>query len=123
VGTDQNVNGALTAINSYVQSGPIAWCAIDPTGQQQHVDRWVDLYRLEPDFIQTGDMSLIVNTKQYARSNVVSSSPYIFTPTDVKIDLREQGREMSLLFTSNAVGGYYQMGQVLMVMRTGDARQ
>lgn len=123
VGNDQNINNTLTAIDSYFETGDIAWVGFDPNLQQQQFDRWVDLYRVEPDFIQSGDMNLIVKGRDYARAPVVSSDPYIFTPTQNKIDMREQRREMTLRFESNTIGGYYEMGQVLMVMRIGDARK
>jgi len=123
IGFDQNVNGTLTAIDSYVESGNIAWCGTSPNGQNQEVDRWVYLYRFEPDLLQSGDMSLIVNGRKYARSSVESSSPYSFSDTTEKIDLREQRREMTLKLESNAVGGFYQLGRCLMVMRLGDERQ
>jgi len=86
------------------------------------VDRWVDLYRFEPDLIQTGNMTLTVNTQDYARGPIVSSGPYTFTPTTTKIDLRVQGREMNLTFESNVVGGFYEINQCLVYYRTGDAR-
>jgi hypothetical protein len=123
IGKDKNVNGTLSAIQSYFKTGNIAWVAFDPNAQQQEIDEWVYLYRLEPDFIQSGDMSFIVSGRKYARSPIVDSDPVIFSPSRVKIDTRKQFREMTLRFESNVVGGYYEMGQVLMVMRTGDARQ
>jgi hypothetical protein len=121
-GIDKNVGGILTAIDSFIQSGDVSWAAIDPAGGWTGVDRWVDLYRFEPDMLQTGNMTLTVNTKSYANSVVVSSNPYTFTPNTTKIDLREQGREMTLTFESNAIGGFYEINQILLTYRTGDAR-
>jgi hypothetical protein len=149
VGVDQNVNGQLTAIESFFQSGSIAWVAFDPDSNRQEIDRWVYLYRFEPDFVQEGNLTLVVLGKEYARSPVTSStitwaqwnnltwsqlSPpsvltwatfgdYVFTPTTIKIDMREQRREMQLKIISNTIGGYYEMGQNLLVARIGDARQ
>lgn len=123
IGTDKDIGGNLTAIQSYFETGDMAWAAIGPNGAWIGADRWVDLYRFEPDFLQTGDMTLIVNGREYARSPVQSSQPYVFTPNTTKIDLREQRREMTLRFESNVVGGNYEMGQCMMVMRIGDARQ
>lgn len=121
-GNDKNVDGTLSAIQSYFRTGNIAWVAFDPNAQQREIDEWVYLYRVEPDFIQSGDMSFIVSGRNYARSPLVNSDPIIFGSDDVKIDIRKQFREMTLRFESNVVGGYYEMGQVLMVMRTGDTR-
>lgn len=149
IGVDQNVNGQLTAIPSNFQSGGISNVASDPDGNRPEIDRWVYLYRFEPDFLQQGNLTLVVLGQEYARSPFVLStiswsqmtnltwsqlSPpavplwmtwgdYVFTPSTIKIDMREQRREMYLQIISNAVGGYYEMGQSLMVARIGDARQ
>jgi hypothetical protein len=68
-------------------------------------------------------MTIQVNGKTYANAPVVSSTPQAFTSSTEKIDFREQRRQMTLRFESNTVGGFYQMGQILLVMRVGDARQ
>jgi hypothetical protein len=121
-GVDQNVNGILSSIPSFFQTGSIAWCAIDPSKNFKGVQRLVDLYSFEPDFIQSGDMTLTVKGTEYANSPVISSTPYSFNPSTLKIDLREQRREMYLRFDSNEVGGFYQLGQSLVLMRIGDVR-
>lgn len=123
-GVDQNINGILTAIPSAIESGDISWCALGPTGQWTGTERGVDLYRFEPDMLQSGDMNLIVKGRAYARSPVISSDPYVIFPDTlkVKIDLREQRREMTLRFESNVVGGDYQFGQHLLYLRVGDVR-
>lgn len=148
-GVDQNVNGTLTSIESHFESGNIAWVAFDMDAQRREIDRWVYLYRIEPDFIQTGNLTCIVNGKEYARSPVTSSTitwsqwnnapwylqgppavpnwatwgDYVFDENTIKIDMREQRREMTLKFHSNTIGGYYELGQTLLVGRIGDARQ
>jgi hypothetical protein len=124
-GVDQNVLGVLTPIDSYIQSGDIAYCANGPGGQRIGLDRWVYLYRVEPDFVQSQNLSLTILGRNYARSNPVSSAqnPYTITPTTVKQDMVEQARELRLKFESNAVGGTYFMGNILLVMRIGDGRQ
>jgi hypothetical protein len=121
-GVDQNINGTLTAIDSYIETSDIAWVGTGPDTQNQNIDRWVDLYRVEPDFIQSGDMNLIVKGREYARSDSVDSAPYLFSSDTIKIDLREQRRQMNLRFESNVIGGDYYMGRVLMVARIGDKR-
>lgn len=122
-GYDQNIDGALTAIQSFVETAPVSLPGIGPTGGSTGIDRWTDLYRLELDMNQAGDMTLIVNGREYARSDVQASAPYTFSPDDVKIDLREQRRIMTLRFESNTVGGFYEFGQNLCYDRIGDGRQ
>ncbi len=130
IGNDKvsNVNTAgvnvqtTTAIETFIETSAIAWCAIGADGQRHNLEKTVDLERFEPDFIQTGPLSLIVKGKAYANSADVESAPYVFTPTTEKIDMREQRREMTLKFYSNEIGAYYQMGQPLVTMRPGDTR-
>lgn len=121
-GVDQNIAGVLTPIDSYIQSGTVSWPAIDPMGGWSGTDRWLDIYRFEPDMLQNGNMTLTINTQDYARGPVVSSDPYTFNPNTTKIDLRVQGREMNLTIESNTVGGFYEINQCLIYYRTGDAR-
>jgi len=85
----------------------------------------VQLMRVEPDFVQTGDMTLTIIGQDYAADtvNVTSSDPYTFTTTTGKIDLKEQRRQMRLKFESNVQGGDYQLGQTLLHLQIGDGRQ
>lgn len=123
IGVDQNINGTLTAIDSFIESANLAWCAVGPDRKFDGIDRWVELYRFEPDFIQQGNMTIQVSGRAYANAPAVSSAPQVFTSSTQKIDFREQRRQMTLKFESNEIGGFYQMGQILLVMRVGDARQ
>jgi hypothetical protein len=76
----------------------------------------------QSQFIQAGEMSVIVTGKGYANDEDVASDPYYFDPDTGKIDMREQRREIRLRFTSNVQGGNYQMGKVLMSATIGDVR-
>jgi hypothetical protein len=117
-----DINNTPTAIQSYIESSDISWCSSGPDGQANELDRIIYLYRVEPDFIQSGNMNMIVNGKEYARSPNVQSQNYQFSATTEKIDLREQRREMRLKFESNVVDGFFEMGKVLYVARVGDER-
>ena len=121
-GVDQNIGGNLTAIDSFIQTSFASWPAIDPGGGWTGTDRWLDIYRFEPDMLQNGNMNLTINTVDYARATPATYGPFTFTPTDTKVDLRVQGRQMNLLFDSNIVGGFYEINQTLLYFRTGDAR-
>jgi hypothetical protein len=124
VGYDKDIDGDLTAIESYFETSDISWCGVGPDEQWSGADRWVDLERVEPDFIQYGNLTLTVRGAQYAGADVEDSNSYtITTGTDSdKIDMREQLREMRLKITSNEVGGFYEMGQLLAWFRVGDER-
>ena len=123
IGTDTVYLSNVSAVESYFETNSIGWVGGGP-GQRtlQGANRWIRLERLEPDFVQTGDMSLVVTGKGYAEDVDDPSSPYAFSPSTLKLDLREQRREMRLKFISNTVGGNYQMGNVLISADIGDER-
>ena len=122
VGYDQNIDGILTPIDAYFQTGDIAWAAVGPTGNWTGIDRWIDLFRVEPDFIQSGDLTLTVNGQEYARGPLQPSVPYVFDATTTFIDTPEQRRFMTLKVESNTLGGFYELGQTLLLFRVGDDR-
>jgi hypothetical protein len=67
-------------------------------------------------------MSLVVTGRPYAQIADQDSSPFCFDPTPGKIDMTEQRRELRLKFTSNVVGGNYQLGRVILNADIGDVR-
>ena len=81
----------------------------------------MDLH-IEPDFVQVGEMTVVVTGKGYADETDQSSTPYEFTHETLKIDMREQRREMRLKFESNTVRGDYEAGQILISADIGDER-
>lgn len=146
IGVDNNDLGQVQPIYASFETGSISWVAFDPDLQRKEIDRQVDLFRVEPDFKQQGIMTLVVKGREYARSEIQSStvpwerwlSPtwenltiptweswgdYTFLPNTTNIDMREQRREMNLQFVSNVVGGDFELGQTLIVARIGDVRQ
>jgi hypothetical protein len=67
-------------------------------------------------------MFLTVTGKSYAAGENDVSDPYYYDPDTLKIDLREQRREMRLRFTSNISGGNYETGNILISADIGDER-
>lgn len=128
IGTDE-VNGQNTnAIESYFETSDLGWVAGGPHQSPQipqggiGENRWLHLERVEPDFIQSGTMSLQVVGRPFAQKDDVISNPYYFEPGTGKVDMREQRRELRLRFTSNVQGGTYQMGKILLSADFGDVR-
>jgi hypothetical protein len=113
----------VDAVPSSFETNNIGWVTGGP-GQRAQVgdNRWIRLERVEPDFVQSGEMNLVVTGKSYADGNDDPSDPYNFDPTTIKIDMREQRREMRLKFTSNDYNGNYEMGNVLLSAEIGDER-
>lgn len=123
VGYDKNINGALASLPYYWETGDVAWCAVGPTGAWVGADRIIDLERIEPDFWQqSGDITMTVNGRAYYNSPLESSGPYTITTSTLKLDVRQQRRFLTLKFESNVVGGFFELGQTLMLLRIGDTR-
>ncbi len=80
---------------------------------------------IEPDFIQSGDMTVQITGRANARAPEVYGTQFTFpenasTPHEQIVMLKEQRRELRAKFESYAVGGNYQMGQVLGHLSSGD---
>jgi len=121
-GYDQNVDGNKTAIDSYFRTGNLAWCAIAPDKQWKGIERLVEINRIEPDFVQSGKISLTINAREYAGSNQTEIANTEFDENSEKIDLRCQGREVTMEVRSNVVGGFYELGNTLLDITIGDVR-
>ena len=122
-GTDEVVASTSNAIESYFETSDLGWVQGGPPQTSPVGDNvWLRLERVEPDFIQTGEMTFRVIGRSFAQSADVISDPYPFDPDTGKIDMREQRREIRLFFKSNVQGGNYQMGKVLLSATVGDVR-
>ena len=123
IGTDKVVGALSVAIESYFETSDLGLVAGGPS-QPSPVgeNRWLRLERVEPDFIQEGDMDLYVTGRPFAQVADVTSAAYTFSSSTGKIDMREQRRELRLKFVSNVAGGDYQVGKVLLDADVGDSR-
>jgi hypothetical protein len=122
-GTDRVYLTQVDAIQSYFETNNIGWVTGGPGNPQlMGENKWIHLERVEPDFVQTGDMNLYVTGKGYATDEDITSEAYEFSPDTLKIDLREQRREMRLRFESNTFNGNYQTGRILLSVDMGDER-
>jgi hypothetical protein len=123
IGTDEVIAEEANAIESYFQTSDLGFVAGGPAQTAPVGDNfWVNLERVEPDFVQQGEMTFQVTGRPYAQSVDVTSEPYVFDPNTGKIDMRQQRREIRLIFKSNVQGGDYQMGKVLLSVTLGDSR-
>jgi hypothetical protein len=122
-GTDQVYGVNSNAIESFFETNDLGWVSggpaqMSPVGE----NRWLHIERVEPDFIQDGEMELFVISRPYAQAEDTTSDPYPFDPNTNKIDMREQGRELRLRFVSNVSGGDYQVGKIIVNVDFGDVR-
>ena len=122
-GVDEVIGSQTNAIESSFQTSDLGWVQGGPSQLSPVGDNFqLHLERMEPDFIQSGEMTFQVTGRAFAQAEDVTSAPYSFDPDTRKIDLREQRRELRLIFTSNTQGGDYQLGKVLLHANVGDVR-
>ena len=118
-GVDEIDGINLQPINSFFTTADISVVA------SQSMNAKVRVMAVEPDFVQSGPMTLQVVGRANARAPEVFSTVFEFPesasqPYEEIVMLKEQRRELRLTFTSNAVGGTYQMGQIIAQIDTGD---
>jgi len=123
IGTDDVEGQNVSAIRSYFETSDLSLTAGGPSQPAaEGINRWLRIERIEPDFLQEGEMSVIVTGRPFAQGEDKESDPYVFGPNTGKIDMREQRRELRLRFISDVAGGNYQLGRLLLNAEVGDVR-
>ena len=118
-GVDHIDGQFMTPIESYFETNDLSSIAT------KGVNTKLRITQIEPDFIQSGPMTVQVTGRANARAPEVRSTEFTFpetasTPHEQIVVLKEQRRELRVKFKSNAVGGDYQMGQVIAHIGEGD---
>lgn len=122
-GTNRVYTNNVDAIESMVETNVLgARAGLVGSVEQPGDNVWTRIERIEPDFVQVGAMDVVITGKSYADDVDDPSDPYIFDPDTLKIDMKEQRRELRLRFTSNTQNGDYFMGRTLLSIDTGDVR-
>jgi hypothetical protein len=117
-GTDE-IDGTTSApVQSYFETA-------DLSSLVQGNDARLRITTIEPDFIQSGPMSVQVTGRANPRAPEVLSQQWIFEETATQpyeqiVMMKEMRRELRVRFESNAVGGNYQMGQIIGHIDSGD---
>jgi hypothetical protein len=123
LGTDAVQGATSNAIESYFETNDLGWVSGGPSQPSpMGENRWLRIERVEPDFLQTGNMELYITGRPFAQSTDETSTAYVFAPSTNKIDMKEQRRELRVKFVSNVAGGDYQLGKVLLNATIGDVR-
>jgi hypothetical protein len=122
VGSDEIDGTSLNAIESYFETGDISNLLAE-----RPVSAAIRVAIIEPDFVQSGDMSVQITGRINARAPEVFSEVRFFpavanTPEEQVVFFKEQRRELRFKFTSNTVGGDYQMGEVIAHIESTDHR-
>jgi len=122
-GVDEIDGQTINPVRSYFETGDIALPALP----KDAVNKSVRISIIEPDFVQRGNMTVRVTGRYNARAPLVTGEAKTFPPvandpSEQVVFLKEVRREMRLIFESNAVGGDYQMGQVIAHLEQSDGR-
>jgi hypothetical protein len=117
-GVDEIDGQVASPIESYFETA-------DLSALVQGKNEYIRITTIEPDFLQNGPMTVQVTGRANARAPEVYSSEFIFPESAVEpheqiVMLKEQRRELRVRFESNAVGGDYQMGQIIGHIDSGD---
>jgi len=122
-GYDELDGTQINSIESYFETADISLVA-DPNNPRE---KSLVCRMIEPDFIQTGDMTCQISGRANARSPEVLSEEKTFPdqdntirPDQQVIFFKDLRREMRFIFKSNTVGGNYQMGQCIAHIEPGD---
>jgi hypothetical protein len=119
-GVDEIDGQIINPILSYFETA-------DLSSLTQGKNEYLRITRIEPDFVQNGDMTVQVTGRANARAPEVYSSNFTFVdPNNISepyqeiVMLKEQRRELRVRFESNEVYGDYQMGQIIGHVSVGD---
>jgi len=112
------------AVYSSITTNDISWLTGNPSQEGiVGVNRRMHLRRVEPNFLQTGTMAMLILGRKFASGPYQEiSGPYYFNPDTGKIDLRVEHRLIRLKFESNDINGNYEMGRNLITAEFGDER-
>jgi hypothetical protein len=119
VGVDDIDGLSIQPVLSYFETADLSL----PVSSQEN--KALQVLMIEPDFVQSGDMTMQVTGRANAKAPEVSTDPHIIyetppTPQDQVVYFKTQRRELRFRFESNALGGDYQMGLVLAHIQPGD---
>ena len=119
VGTDEIDGLTLNPIQSYFETADLS---LPATSQ---INKSLQVLMLEPDFVQSGDMTVQVMGRANARAPEVNGIVMTFpetpqTPQEQVVFLKTQRRELRFRFESNTLGGDYQAGLILAHVQEGD---
>ena len=120
VGVDDIDGLNIQPVMSYFETADMS---LPVTSQE---NKALQVLMIEPDFVQSGDMTMQVTGRANARAPEVSTEPHTIyetppTPQDQVVYFKTQRRELRFRFESNAIGGDYQMGLVLAHVQPGDS--
>lgn len=128
-------DGTTNAIRANFETGEKSFALPDRGGRPSNKSMTVSL--AEPDFVQTGEMSMQVRGRANCRAPTQTSDTYRFSATDATVDVdatsgapegeqtigpKDTRRLLRFRFESNTAGGFYEAGNPLAHIKPGDGR-
>jgi hypothetical protein len=112
----------IRPVQSYFETGDISLLV-----SEDPKSRAIRCSMIEPDFVQSGDMTVQITGRINARAPEVGGPVHTFpavpsTPEEQQVFFKEQRREMRFRFESNTVDGDYQLGQTIAHIEVADGR-
>ena len=119
VGTDEIDGTNINPIQSFFETADLSLPV------QSQTNKALQVLMMEPDFVQSGDMTVQAMGRANARAPEVNGELKTIyenpqTPQEQVVYFKEQRRELRFRFESNTIGGDYQMGLVLAHLQPGD---
>jgi hypothetical protein len=117
-GVDEIDGNLVSPIQSFFETADLSAAA-------QGNNEFMRITRIEPDFVQSGAMTVQVTGRSNARAPEVYGTTFTFPETAQEpwqqiVMLKEQRRELRVRFESNEIYGDYQMGQIIGHISMGD---
>jgi hypothetical protein len=128
-GVDESLGSTLIAIPSYFTTSYMTSFDANPPN-----DNGVSLGDMQPDFIQSGNMTLTVLKRNNAASpeyqgtvatiqaNPLSNATLQQQTIGYTVQLKDTAKMLRLQFASNVVGGNYQMGRTMIEIQSDGDR-
>jgi hypothetical protein len=122
IGYDEVDGQSTRPITSFFETADICFPA-----QDNPIDAAVRAIHIEPDFVQVGDMTVQAKGRANARApeddGAIKTFPAVATnPAEQIVTFKEERRQLRFRFTSDTVGGFYQMGHILGYIGVGSTR-
>lgn len=111
----------MQPIESFFETGEITMAT------ENNSNKAVSVLAIEPDFIQTGDMTVQIHGRVNARAPEQEGPIMTFpdtatTPEEQVLKFKEERRQLRFKFSSNTLGGDYQMGLCFAQIMPGNER-
>jgi hypothetical protein len=121
-GTDKIQQSDVQPIPSYFETAEISLLT-----QEQAQNKALHVALIEPDFKQSGNMTVTVRGRINSRAPQTDGETFTFSDVatsgdEETVKVKETKRLMSFKFASNTIGGHYEMGECLAHVAPADGR-